>query len=1018
MATKFLRNLAFRVGWPHVRQSIGSSANLFFETLHRAETDGRMDVMAALIHRRHWWQVDALNECVVQQQRLRSPLIDDTFLEVTRDLIVALESELPPSEDGTTAVSTAGALGEHAIVLVEKFYAITRQLHPSLREGIERTLETSYRAFVASANPPAEALPPPLVGLAVSGGGIRSASFSIGAFQALAEVGLLSAVDVVSSVSGGGYASSLLCAWAYRHREGMKGIAAELSKSIDGGPTVQWVRRYCAYLAPSLRSGMTREALGWLLAYASGLFVVVLQMSLLILAALLLPQYMVAAHQWLLTDGPSMGAGLGLESAGASAVTLSLFIGLFRSASENRNGNGSGIPTRAEWRRPPVSFPGLIVFCTVFLALPICVASPMSMVGVKVAFRWLVGLGVANGDTVTTSKFPAILLGSLMLWLASFCVAELGVRLVALLRNVLRTSPPGASVKSRHSPLLRLASTISSSVACALPVGVFAIYSPSVLDDSILVIAFGPLALSTLFFLGELSGQHFFLRYQTDADRTWRAQVMGWMLSACIAWAVLCMCSFRGMDLLVYATQDWVHLAPLAVAALALLAAAWRLFGAAITLYLAILVVYLGCVGAFFLSSVTLLHALGGGPARFFGFFLAVLCGGMLLAWASSPNRLSLHGLYKECLVRTFLGASRLRPGNLDLSPPPEPIRADEMQQFRPRNPNPFNNVDSDDDLRLGWARSAKHRRLPLFIFNAALHRPASTGRTHEPFTFSPLFCGSSATGVGYADTNAYRRAESATGLTLGSAMAVSGAAISPVGPGTYNPLRAFVLGLLNARLGMWVGNPQFPDAIGREGPAFGGWTILAETLSIRSESSRFLHLSDGGYFENLGIYELVRRGCHRIVAIDAACDPNLSFGDLVTAMKRVKEDFGVRITPEEGFETFEPQGAGATSQASARGWLWLKIDYGRDCIPGRLLYLKSSLIEAKKMSFEVRHYARKVAAFPHESTTDQFFTDEQFDAYRLLGKAIAADAMASTMRLSSGEVDTALLRAVLRSQL
>ena len=45
----------------------------------------------------------------------------------------------------------------------------------------------------------------PLVGLALSGGGIRSATFGLGILQAMRRLGLFSSLDYVSTVSGGGY---------------------------------------------------------------------------------------------------------------------------------------------------------------------------------------------------------------------------------------------------------------------------------------------------------------------------------------------------------------------------------------------------------------------------------------------------------------------------------------------------------------------------------------------------------------------------------------------------------------------------------------------------------------------------------------------------------------------------------------------------------------------------------------------------------------------------------------------
>src|SRR5271169_1805841 len=59
-------------------------------------------------------------------------------------------------------------------------------------------------------------LPQPLSALCISGGGIRSATFALGAIQGLAENGLLDRFDYLSTVSGGGYIGSWLTSWSKR----------------------------------------------------------------------------------------------------------------------------------------------------------------------------------------------------------------------------------------------------------------------------------------------------------------------------------------------------------------------------------------------------------------------------------------------------------------------------------------------------------------------------------------------------------------------------------------------------------------------------------------------------------------------------------------------------------------------------------------------------------------------------------------------------------------------------------
>src|SRR4051794_18023870 len=64
--------------------------------------------------------------------------------------------------------------------------------------------------------PRRQALEMDLVGLALSGGGIRSATFNLGVLQALASLKLLTRFDYLSTVSGGGYIGGWLAAWVRR----------------------------------------------------------------------------------------------------------------------------------------------------------------------------------------------------------------------------------------------------------------------------------------------------------------------------------------------------------------------------------------------------------------------------------------------------------------------------------------------------------------------------------------------------------------------------------------------------------------------------------------------------------------------------------------------------------------------------------------------------------------------------------------------------------------------------------
>ncbi len=84
-----------------------------------------------------------------------------------------------------------------------------------------------------------------LVGLAISGGGIRSATFGLGVLQTLHRLGLLKQLDYLSTVSGGGYIGAWLSANCRRHREW-------LDPSTDWRPSIDHLRRYSNYLSPQV----------------------------------------------------------------------------------------------------------------------------------------------------------------------------------------------------------------------------------------------------------------------------------------------------------------------------------------------------------------------------------------------------------------------------------------------------------------------------------------------------------------------------------------------------------------------------------------------------------------------------------------------------------------------------------------------------------------------------------------------------------------------------------------------
>src|SRR5262249_16496058 len=145
-------------------------------------------------------------------------------------------------------------------------------------------------------------------------------------------------------------------------------------------------------------------------------------------------------------------------------------------------------------------------------------------------------------------------------------------------------------------------------------------------------------------------------------------------------------------------------------------------------------------------------------------------------------------------------------------------------------------------------------------------------------------------------------------GITLGTAMAISGAAASPNMGNLTSPAVAFFMTIFDVRLGWWMGNPRYEETWRSPGPRLGISYLLSELMAQSDEKKGYVYLSDGGHFENLGVYELVKRHCRLIVACDADCDGDYQFDNLLSLIEKVRTDFGAKIIIN--FEDIRPQDA------------------------------------------------------------------------------------------------------------
>ena len=263
--------------------------------------------------------------------------------------------------------------------------------------------------------------------------------------------------------------------------------------------------------------------------------------------------------------------------------------------------------------------------------------------------------------------------------------------------------------------------------------------------------------------------------------------------------------------------------------------------------------------------------------------------------------------------------------------------------------------------------------------------------RKAASFVFTPEYCGfeyrndeeqdtAGRPFSAYAPTSAH--AGDPTSLTLGLAVATSGAAASPNMGYHTSPTLSFLMTVFNVRLGWWLRNPLWPDVWSSRKSGLSLRELLYELLGMTSDRKKWVYLSDGGHFENLGLYELVRRRCHFIIACDAGQDGTVTFEDLGNAIEKCRADFGIDIEIDLN-RIKPPPGSTVSDWHCAIGTIRYDRQRPND-VAGTLLYLKSSLTGDEPA--DVLRYAAAHPAFPHESTSDQFFDESQFESYRALG--------------------------------
>jgi hypothetical protein len=394
--------------------------------------------------------------------------------------------------------------------------------------------------------------------------------------------------------------------------------------------------------------------------------------------------------------------------------------------------------------------------------------------------------------------------------------------------------------------------------------------------------------------------------------------------------------------------------------------------------------VYFELCRAFFTtpSSIVIQVPLSAWKLGPFGLFVALLIGAGLYSLFVNVNLTSLHRFYRNRLAETYL--------------------------LRYKNPGGVQVVDPQPLSKL---REETNATAPYHLLNGALNLPHSQiaelrGRDCDLFLFSKHFCGSPV--AGYHKTTDWEAADAH--LDLGTAMAISGAAAAPqMGMGSIRGA-SFLLTMLNVRLGYWLRKPLgrlSTSWVSRMLMAPGPGYLLSEALNRMSLDAAYLNISDGGHVENLGLYELLRRRCRFIIAIDGECDPGLDCPSLMRLQQFAAVDMNVRIEmdvtrlrrgqfqpPNETSGKADNTSSATAQTAKTPGYSRGHFTVGRihypGCATGWLVYIKLS-VTGNEPPY-VMDYLRRYPEFPHQSTADQVFEEDQFEAYRRLGEHLTED--------------------------
>ncbi|NIM50658.1 MAG: hypothetical protein GTN78_03645 [Gemmatimonadales bacterium] len=799
-----------------------------------------------------------------------------------------------------------------------------------------------------------------VAGVALSGGGIRSATLSLGLFQVLARRRLLGYVDYLSTVSGGGYFGSFFGGLFCRHRAGENRLD-DVQQTLEDANSweVGFLRENGRYLAPSGFGDLLMATAIVLRNWASVSFLIALTLFTAMVGLNLLrwaadqpefwPWQLYATSSFLfLWLSPYLWLPLALLVVLAVPLGAAYWLVPYPKASFLRQ--------LAAWAQPVLVVAGGAVGFAWAPSVPFSGATRWVLLGLAVAAALAVIFRVLAGAAPSDAPIGGMRT-RLSRWLTVSLVAVAVTLLIALIDTLGQSAFRVAVEEAQRRRFLATLSVLFGGLSG--------------------VVAFSR-KLSALF-AGEGNGK--------------RLSVPRNLLVFLVAFALL------GFGLVLVSALahglTWLWTAP----------ASTEPPGAPMVL-LVVLVA---------------------------GTVLAILMGQV---WRF-VNRSTMHPFYEARLRRAYLGASN--PGRRDGSVPV--VKGDPgdrilMDRYHPEErggPLHLVNITVNETVS-GESQVQQQDRKgmgmavgPAGISVARRHHAVWAADGNEggnPASSNP--------GGGPGHDEVFhvfppRLKEVKTEpLDLSEWVAISGAAVT-TGLGSRTSLGLSLLtGFFNIRLGYWWDSGVKPNDRGRVFLRKRSWSmrlggLAAWALPVQSSladewlarfhgvARRRWYLSDGGHFENMGGYELIRRRLPFIVVCDHEQDADYGFGGLANLVRKARIDFDTEI------EFLSTEQLEAVVDESLHGWIGTRDQlrrrkgrrpYSRAHAAlahvkylsekgtevdrhGVLLYIKPTLLGDEPT--DLIEYHASHPAYPHESTGDQFFDEAQWESYRRLGQQMAA---------------------------